>query len=126
MPEIINRNLFYHIDECELDIRVAAALKNSDLLFLYEVTQTTKEHLLSIPNFGKISLQKLEIFLYQLDLELEMTLPGICGYDERFIHLAQDAIQSNYRIKETLTDVLKDLRTLIDLNQKVLTRLEIG
>jgi predicted DNA-binding transcriptional regulator AlpA len=75
------------IDDLRLGTRAANALRNAGIVAVGEVVQQTKEELLAIPNFGRVSLAEVEAALTKLKLHLGMQHPDW----ERSRHVATAA-----------------------------------
>jgi DNA-directed RNA polymerase alpha subunit len=71
----INNVLERRIDELDLSVRAVNALRNENIIVVGELVQRSEKELLSMPNFGRISLAEIESVLAKLKLHLGMQLP---------------------------------------------------
>jgi F0F1-type ATP synthase membrane subunit b/b' len=67
---------FKKVDSLELSAHTASSLKNSNIVYIGDLVQKTKNEMLHIPNFGPRSLNEIKEVLAQMGLHLGMELPG--------------------------------------------------
>lgn len=70
----IHKVLDRPIDELHLSVRASNALRSENIIVIGELVERTKQELLSIPNFGRVSLAEVESALAELKLHLGMQL----------------------------------------------------
>jgi len=64
------------VDELELSVRSANYLKNDDIIYIGDLVQRTEAGMLRTPNFGRKSLNEIKEVLMQMNLHLDMEVPG--------------------------------------------------
>lgn len=64
------------IDELDLSVRSANALKNANILTLRDLVRKDEKEMLETKNFGKKSLEEVQEVLGQLGLQLDMDVPA--------------------------------------------------
>lgn len=102
------------VEDCSFSVRVSNALRRNNIRTLYELKNTSKEKLMSLPNFGKGSLSEIEDFFIRCEQDrafwisvLSMSqLPATISYE--------DIEFTSEKSKEIITE-LKEENTVQDI-----------
>jgi hypothetical protein len=72
----LNRYLPRKVDDLELSVRSARAIRNDNIIYIGDLVQKTEWEMLRIPNFGRKSLNELKEVLSTMGLRFGMDNPG--------------------------------------------------
>jgi Bacterial RNA polymerase, alpha chain C terminal domain len=71
---MINKDILeLRLDDIDWAVRIANALKDNNLIFVRDLLKISPAELLSIPNFGRISLREVEDWLHSQGLHLNIS-----------------------------------------------------
>jgi DNA-directed RNA polymerase alpha subunit len=63
------------VDDLNLSVRASNALRNEKIITVGDLVERSRESLLAMPNFGRVSLAEVESALAKLQLHLGMQHP---------------------------------------------------